>query len=104
MVALFILALLSLSVSQGLQQRTRVALAEQERLPLVLCARAVAGEFAATRFWPEPGEHRGESPLGCHWSLRVEETDVQGLRRGELRLSPGSTPGPSLTFTLFLAP
>lgn len=104
MVALFILALLSLSVSQGLQQRSRVALAEREQIPLMLCARAVAGEFAATRFWPDLGEHRGEAPLGCHWRLRVEETDIQALRRGQLSVSPGEVPGPSLTFTLFLAP
>lgn len=103
MVALFILALLTLSVSQGLQQRTRIALAEQERLPLLLCARSLAGEFATTRFWPDTGEHRGESPLGCHWRLEVEETGIPALRRGRLDVSHLEVSPPVLSFTLFLA-
>lgn len=104
MVALFILALLTAGVSQALQQQSRIALAERERLPLLLCARSLAGEFATTRFWPDPGEHRGESRLGCHWHLRVEETGIPALRRGRLGVSRQAASTPALTFTLFLAP
>lgn len=104
MVALFILALLTVSVSQVLQQQSRIALAEQERLPLLLCARSLAGEFATMRFWPDTGEHRGESPLGCYWQLQVEETGTPALRRGRLDVSRHEASPPSLSFTLFLAP
>ncbi|MBS9403128.1 prepilin-type N-terminal cleavage/methylation domain-containing protein [Halomonas sp. TRM85114] len=104
MVALFILALLTLSVSQGLQMRTRIALVEQERLPLLLCARSLAGEFATTRFWPDTGEHQGESPLGCHWRLEVEETGIPALRRGRLDVSRQKASPPTISFTLFLGP
>jgi general secretion pathway protein I len=104
MVALFILALLTVGVSQALQQRSRIALAEQERLPLLLCARSLAGEFATTRFWPDTGEHRGESPHDCYWRLEVEETGITAMRRGRLYISRQEASSSRLSFTLFLAP
>lgn len=108
MVALFILAIVAVAVSQGVHQRSRISLAEAQRLPLILCARTLGNEFAITRYWPPTGRQEGEleqSGQTCYWRLDVESTAVRDMRRGDLALftDPART-DPELHFSLFLAP
>ncbi|OBX34970.1 bacterial type II secretion system protein I/J [Halomonas elongata] len=109
MVALFILAMIAAMVSQAVHQRTRTTQLERERLPLVMCARALNNEFRLAGYWPDLGRHEGRRELpesgGCYWRLEVENTQVKRLRRATL--SVAHTPMPasgSLDFTIFLAP
>lgn len=108
MVALFILALIVTMVSQSIGQRTGTALLERERLPLVMCARALANEFSLSGYWPGVGRHEGRHPLpggGCYWRLEVEDTQVEALRRATLSVASEPPPAPDgLDFTVFLAP
>ncbi|SHJ85978.1 type II secretion system minor pseudopilin GspI [Halomonas caseinilytica] len=108
MVALFILALIAAMVSQGVHQRTRTAQLERERLPLVMCARALNNEFRLAGYWPSVGTHEGRRHLtgnDCHWRLEVVSTPVKQLRRGTLSVASEPLPAPhSLDFTVFLAP
>lgn len=106
MVALFILAILAVTVSQSLYQRTAIALTQQQRLPLILCARSLESEFAIERYWPDLGHHEGPhagQASQCHWQLEVEETGLPEVRRGTLQVSAPPAPRP-LRFTVFLAP
>lgn len=109
MVALFILAVIAAMVSQAVNQRTETALLERERLPLVMCARALGNEFSLTGYWPGVGRHEGRRALpdggGCYWRLEVENTQVKRLRRATLSVAQAPLPAPgSLDFTIFLAP
>lgn len=108
MVALFILAIVAVAISQGVHQRSRTSLAEAQRLPLILCARALGNEFAITRYWPDIGRHEGklaQAGQTCYWRLDVESTAVRNMRRGDLALfaDPART-SPTLRFSLFFAP
>ncbi|WP_275286135.1 type II secretion system minor pseudopilin GspI [Halomonas elongata] len=108
MVALFILAVIAALVSQAVHQRTRTAQLEHERLPLVMCARALNSEFSLGGYWPSVGRHEGQRHLtgyDCHWRLDVVATPVKQLRRGTLSVADTPLPAPrSLDFTVFLAP
>ncbi|WP_043527781.1 type II secretion system protein [Litchfieldella xinjiangensis] len=108
MVALFILAIVAVTVSQGVHQRTRASLAETQRVPLILCARALGAEFTLTRYWPSPGLHEGEfdqAGQACFWRLEVESTQVRNMRRGTLSLfDEAAREHADLRFTLFFSP
>ncbi|WP_106477881.1 type II secretion system protein [Phytohalomonas tamaricis] len=108
MVALFILAILAVAVSQGVHQRTRTSLAEAQRVPLILCARALGAEFTVTRYWPSTGRHEGEldqAGQACFWRLEVDSTQVRNMRRGTLSLfSEAAREHAELRFTLFFSP
>ncbi|MES3675822.1 type II secretion system minor pseudopilin GspI [Halomonas elongata] len=108
MVALFILAVIAAMVSQAVHQRSRTAQLERERLPLVMCARALNNEFSLAGYWPSVGRHEGQrqsSGHDCHWRLEVVSTPVKQLRRGTLSVAGEPLPAPdSLDFTVFLAP
>ncbi|GAB2780454.1 hypothetical protein GCM10027040_03130 [Halomonas shantousis] len=108
MVALFILAIVAVAVSQGVHQRTRASLAEAQRVPLILCARALGNEFTLTRYWPSTGRHEGEfdqAGQSCFWRLDVESTPVRNMRRGTLSLfEEAAREHAGLSFTLFFSP
>ncbi|MHB0776777.1 type II secretion system protein [Halomonas sp. WWR20] len=108
MVALFILAIIAVAVSQGVHQRTRASLAEAQRVPLILCARALGAEFTLTRYWPSTGRHEGafdQAGQPCFWRLDVESTQVRNMRRGTLSLfDEAAREHADLSFTLFFSP
>jgi general secretion pathway protein I len=108
MVALFILAIVAVAVSQGVHQRTRASLAEAQRVPLILCARALGAEFTLTRYWPSTGRHEGEFDQAgqpCFWRLEVDSTPVRDMRRGTLSLfDEADREHADLSFTLFFSP
>ncbi|GHB06536.1 type II secretion system protein [Modicisalibacter luteus] len=108
MIALFILAILAVAVSQGVHQRTRASLAETQRVPLILCARALGTEFTLTRYWPSTGRHEGEfyqAGQPCYWQLDVDSTPVRNMRRGTLSLfDEADREHADFRFTLFFSP
>lgn len=109
MLALLILALMAGIVSQTLHQRTAIALAERQRLPLIHCARSLEAEFQLTHYWPSTGRHEGQKTGGqrfpCYWRLEVNNTPVKRLRRGKLTLfAEPQRLEPVVSFTVFLAP
>lgn len=108
MVALFLLAVIAVSVAQGIHQRTRIAVAERDRLPMVLCARSLAAEFDLTRHWPPVGRSEGrttQAGVPCYWQLEVETTAIRAMRRGRLTLfHDDARVQPEIAFTLFFSP
>jgi len=108
MVALFILAVIAAGVAQTLHQRTRIAVSERERLPMILCARAQAAEFTLTHYWPPIGRSQGEyrqAGTTCYWQLDVESTAIRAMRRGTLTLFHDERyTQREIQFTLFFAP
>ncbi|MCG7601617.1 type II secretion system protein [Halomonas sp. McH1-25] len=108
MVALFILAIVAVTVSQGVHQRTRASLVETQRVPLILCARALGNEFTLTRYWPSTGRHEGQFDQAgqtCFWRLDVGSTPVRNMRRGTLSLfDEAAREHADLSFTLFFSP
>lgn len=108
MVALFILAVIAAGVAQTLHQRTRIAVSERERLPMILCARAQAAEFKLTHYWPPIGSSQGkyqQAGTTCYWQLDVESTAIRAMRRGTLTLFHDEQHTQrEIQFTLFFAP
>ncbi|WP_245391774.1 type II secretion system protein [Salinicola aestuarinus] len=108
MVALFLLAIIAVGVSQGINQRTRIAVAERDRLPMVLCARSLAAEFRLTHYWPPVGSSEGETTQAgtrCYWQLDVQSTAIRAMRRGDLTLfHDDARERAEITFTLFFSP
>lgn len=88
-VALAIAATLAIMTSQVLRQRLAVQQSVQQHRLGVLCARELEARFAVEQFWPAQSLVDGQLQQGaalCHWQLKLGNTGVRNLRRGELRL------------------
>ncbi|MFC0268766.1 type II secretion system protein GspI [Kushneria aurantia] len=107
-VALFILAVITVIAAQGVNQRFRVAEAGERRAPMLLCAREFESRAALDDYWPPIGTHQGslqQAGHTCWWRLEVSDTPIQRMRRGRLTLfDDAAREHPVLHFTLFLAP
>lgn len=89
MVALFIAALMTVTVSQVAGQRIDLHLALQQKQFAALCARELAARFRVEGYWPAPGQQQGQFDQAgsvCYWRAEVSTTAVPALRRAEVSL------------------
>lgn len=89
LVALFIAAVMAVAVSQVVGQRVEVHLAVADKRFAALCARELSARFRIESFWPATGEHQGQFEQAgrtCFWRAEVNATQLDSVRRAEVRL------------------
>ncbi len=89
MVALFIAAIMAVTVSQVAGQRIDLHLAVQQKGFAALCARELAARFRVEGYWPATGEQQGQFEQAgghCYWRAQVSATALATIRSAEVSL------------------
>lgn len=94
MVALFVLAIISLSVSQVIDSQVRISQKHRNYALSNLCASNLVANWQLDGFYPDVGRQEGEvSQLGeiCYWRLDTSATAIKNMMSGTLKIFSDST-------------
>lgn len=89
MVALFILAIISLSATQVIDSQVNISQRHREYALSNLCASDLVANWQLDGFYPDVGRQEGEtSQLGlvCYWRLDTSATAIKNMMSGVLKI------------------
>lgn len=89
MVALFILAIISMSATQVIDSQVNISQRHRDYALSNLCASNLVANWQLDAFYPDVGRQEGETNqlgLTCYWRLDTSATAIKNMMSGTLRI------------------